>query len=103
MYLYGEVHLAECHILHNQRIHARGYELVGKSLGITQLALKEQGVERSVQTRTIAVSILGSACDIIDGVTRSLTRTKAHATHIYGVCSVVNRGHRRRQVLRRRK
>ena len=94
-----KVHLPQGHVLHDQRIDARGDQLPGLPFGLLQLVLKDDGIQRGIESRPVTVGIFGGTGNILDAVCGCTARPEAGAAHIDGIRSVVYGRHGRLQIL----
>ncbi len=93
--LHGQVHAPQRHVLHDKRIDPRADQLAGLALGLLQLVVAEQGVERGVDPHAVAAGVLHGPRDLRGIVGRGMARTEAGAADVHGVGAVVHgRDHR---------
>ena len=79
----------------DERIDPRADQLAGLALGLLQLVVAEQGVERGVDPHAVAAGVLHGPRDLRGIVGRGMARTEAGAADVHGVGAVVHsRDHR---------
>ena len=85
-----KVHPPQGHVLHDQRVDARGDQLAGLTLGIGQFVVPQQRVERGMDPHAVAVGILHRTGDLLRGVPGRLTRPEARPADVDGIGAVVH-------------
>ena len=91
----GQRHPPQGHVLHDQRIDARGDQLPGLPFGLLQLVVPHQRVERGMDPYAIAAGVLHDAGDLLRGVARGLPGPELRTADIDGVGAVIHGGHGR--------
>jgi len=86
----GQIHPPQSHVLHDEGIDPGGDQLAGLRLGILQLAVPQQGVERRMDPHAEAVGILRGTGDLVGAVAGSPARAEPCAADIDGVGPAVD-------------
>ncbi len=84
-----QIHPPQSHVLHDQRVDPGVDQLAGLPLGILQLAVPQQRVERGMHPHAEAMGILRHARDLPGVVSGSLPRTEPRAADIDGIGAAI--------------
>ena len=93
MQLDGKLHAPQRHVLHDEGIDPRGDERTGLRLGVGQLPVEEQRIERGVDAHAVLMGVLHGAGHLLDRVAGAAARTEFRAADVDGVGAVVDGGH----------
>ena len=91
-------HLHECHVLHEDGIHAHCGELVDQCANLFQLMVIDDGVDRHIDLGEKAVGMVTQHPDVVEGVARSRTGAILRRTDIDGIGAMVDGRHPTRKV-----
>lgn len=94
-----KVHLPQGHVLHDKRIDISRDKFARRRLRRRQLVLKDDGIQRGIESRPVTVGIFGGTGNILDAVGGGTARPEAGTAHIDGIRSVVYGRHGRLQIL----
>ena len=89
----GQRHPPQGHVLHDQRVDARGDQLAGLPFGLLQFVVPYQRIERGMDPYAVAVGVFSDAGDLLRRVARGLPGPELRSADIDGVGAVVHGGH----------
>ena len=84
--------------LHDQRIDISRDKFARRGLRRRKLVLKDDGIQRGIESRPVTVGIFGGTGNILDAVGGGTARPEAGAAHIDGIRTVVYGRHGRLQI-----
>jgi hypothetical protein len=86
----GQIHPPQSHVLHDEGIDPGGDQLAGLRLGILQLAVPQQRIERGVDPDAEPMGVVRHACNLSDIVAGGLPSPEPGAADIDGVGPAVD-------------
>ena len=98
-----QVHLQYAHVLNQYGVSPGFIKAVYQRLGLPQLVIVDDGVDRDVDPCAVDVGVPAKLCNVIDTVSRCGACSKTLGADVNGIRPMVYRGHAAGQVFCRSK